>query len=180
MSKSFYVYIHDEASGHPDWKKCGKGMTPYSVVRSRQKSSLKKICLNHLYFGNPMHVEFLENQFKNKFGHLSGSTLNEISSQTELFNMTEKEIITELDIIIKNNDLHIMKLELDQPYSAANSGECPMKIPSEAKSYDYHRNIVIKRWGSCEDVKITKSTKQFNNLFTVILEEEIQDDIRRT
>jgi hypothetical protein len=127
-----------------------------------------------------MHVEFLENQFKNKFRHLSGSILNEISSQTELFKMTEKEIITELDIIIKNNDLHIMKLELDQPYSAANSGECPMKIPSEAKSYDYHRNIVVKRWGNCEDVKITKSTKQFNNLFTVILEEEIQDDIRRT
>lgn len=169
MSKSFFFYVHNDLSGDPSWKKCGKGMTPYSVVRARQKYCSKKFQLNHLYFGNPSHISYLEEKFKNKFYKFSGTYLNSISSQTELFKMSELQIIEAVDYIIESNSLHITKLELQQPYSAANSGECPFGIPSEVNSYDYLKDKIIKKWGSCEtSYKITASTAQYNKLFLEI------------
>ena len=167
--KSFFWYMHNDLSGDPDWKKCGIGMTPYSVVRARQKFCSKQFSLNHLYFGNPHHINFLESEFKNKCYKKSGSHINEISSQTELFKMTELEILVSIDKIIIDNKLHVYKVELTNPYSAANSGECPFGIPSETISYDYLRDKVIKNWGKYEDVKITRSTAKFNELFEVVL-----------
>jgi len=167
MSKSFFFYIHDDLSGDPDWKKSGIGMTPYSVVRSRQKFCSKKFQLNHLYFGNPNHISFLESKFKKMFYKKSGTAINGISSQTELFKMTELEIIVATNTIIRDHQLHIRKLELNDPYSATNSGECPFKIPSEATSYFYLRDLVIKQWGKFSDEKISSATVQFNKLFEI-------------
>ena len=63
MSKSFILYIHNDLSGDPDWKKIGKAMTPYSAVRSRQKNCSKKFYLNHIFIGDPCHINVLEESF---------------------------------------------------------------------------------------------------------------------
>jgi hypothetical protein len=168
MNKSFFLYIHDDLSGDADWKKCGIGMTPYTVVRTRQKFCSKKFGLTHLYFGNPNHIKFLETQFKTKFYTKSGTAINGISAQTELFKMTELEIIVAINNIIKNNKLHVRKLELEEPYSAANSGECPYDIPGEATSYYYLKNKVKKQWGEFSEELVSTATAQFNELFKVV------------
>jgi len=167
MSKSYFLYLHSDLSGDPDWNKCGIGMTPYSVVRSRQKFCSKKFSLNHLYFGNPNHISFLEAQFKTKFYRNSGTAINNINAQTELFKMTELEIIVAINKIIRDNKLHIRKLELENPYSAANSGDCPFGIPSESYSYSYLKEMVIKQWGKFSEETVSASTAQFNELFEI-------------
>jgi hypothetical protein len=168
MSKSFFLYVHDDLSSNPDWKKLGKGMTPYSVVRARQKFCSKKFSLSHLYFGNPNHISFLEAQFKNMFYNKSGTAINDINAQTELFKMAELEIVVAVNKIIKDNKLHIRKLELPKPYSAANSGDCPLSIPSEVNSYNYLKEMVTKEWGQFLNEPVSASTVQFNKLFEVV------------
>jgi hypothetical protein len=169
--RSFYVYVHDDLSQDPDWKKVGKSMTPHSAVRARQKYCSKKVSLNHLYFGDPAHIDFLEKEFKDKFKSKSGSVINEeeISCQTEMFKMLETDIVIALNDIIETNALNVTKLELDHLYSAANQHECPLKIPNEDKSYDHCRELVITHWGKCSDHKISKANHQFtkSGLFTV-------------
>lgn len=167
MSKSFFFYIHDDLSGDSEWKKSGIGMTPYSVVRARQKFCSKRFSLTHLYFGNPNHISFLEAQFKTKFYHKSGTAINGINAQTELFKMTELEIIVAVNKIISSNNLHIRKLELEQPYSAANSGDCPFGIPSEANSYFYLKGMVTKQWGQFSEETVSAASAQFNQLFEI-------------
>ena len=65
--RSFFIYVHDDLSQDPDWKKVGKSMTPHSAVRARQKYCSKKVSLNHLYFGDPAHIDFLEKEFKEEY-----------------------------------------------------------------------------------------------------------------
>jgi hypothetical protein len=169
--KSFYVYVHDDLSQDPDWKKVGKSMTPHSAVRARQKNCSKKVSLNHLYFGDPAHIDFLEKTFKDEFADKTGTAINDgkISCQTEMFKMPEADIVIALNDIIETNALNIKKLELDPLYSAANHNECPLKIPSEEKSYDHCRELVVTHWGKCSDHKISKAYHQFtkSGLFTV-------------
>jgi len=165
---SFILYLHNDLSGNPDWKKLGKAMTGFSAVRSRQKNCSEKFYLNHIFLGDPVHIDFLEETFKNTFYHYSGTAINRISGQTELFKMPENSIIKELMKIIEIYNLHIRKIELGKPYDACNSTECPLGTPSETNSYFYLRNMIVKQWGECSDSttpKMTKSDKQFYNLF---------------
>lgn len=168
MSKSFFFYIHDDLSGDTDWKKCGIGMTPYSVVRSRQKFCSEQFNLNHLYFGNPNHIAYLEAKFKSLFYNKSGTAINNISSQTELFKMTELEMIIAINKIIKENKLHIRKLELETPYSAAKSSDCPFGIPSEVNSYSFLKDKITKQWGEFSTEAFTASSAKFNELFEIV------------
>jgi hypothetical protein len=168
MSKSFILYLHNDLSGNPDWKKLGKAMTPYSAVRSRQKNCSEKFYLNHVFLGDPVHIDFLEETFKRDYYVYSGTHINKISGQTELFKMSEDAILLELSKIIENYKLHIKKVELDHPYSACNSGECPLNIPSEANSYSFLRDKIIKTWGVCSNTvskKMSRADSYFNLLF---------------
>jgi hypothetical protein len=166
MNKSFFLYLHNDLSGDTAWKKVGIGMTPYSVVRSRQKFCSSRFGLTHLFFGDPSHIAFLEEEFKSKFHRNSGTFINNISAQTELFKMLEDDILSKLNDIIKNNDLHIKKLDLAVPYTAANSGECPYNIPSESKSYNYLHQLIIDQWSKMIVYgKTSKSSCNFSKLF---------------
>jgi hypothetical protein len=166
MNKSFFLYLHNDLSGNSAWKKVGIGMTPYSVVRSRQKFCSDRFGLTHLFFGDPSHIAFLEKEFKDKFFHNSGTYINKISAQTELFNMAEEDILLAINNIIKINELHIKKLDLAVPYSAANSGECPYNIPSEAESYNHLRDLIIEEWDTIVvRGKTSKASIRFSKLF---------------
>jgi len=169
MSKSFIIYIHNDLSGDTNWKKIGKAMTPYSAVRSRQKNCSQKFYLNHIFFGDPEHINILEETFKKTCYRLSGTYLNKISGQTELFKMPEEEILIHLLGIIEQYNLNVKKIDLDGPYFACNSGECPLQIPSENYSYAYLRNLVIKTWGTCSNIK-SKNDVRSDNLFSLFFE----------
>ena len=168
MSKSFILYLHNDLSGSSDWKKLGKARTPYSAVRSRQKNCSKKFYLNHIFLGDPIHIDFLEAKFKKHYYTLSGTHINQISGQTEIFKMSEDVILSELHRIIETDKLHVKKVNLDGPYFACNSGECPLQIPSEVNSYAYLRKQVIKTWGICSNVSSKKrvANNNFNEIFS--------------
>ncbi len=139
---SFFFYIHNDLSGDPDWKKIGKAMTPYSAVRARQKYCSEVFHLNHIWFGNPKDISFIEQTIKVNLHKLSAKYLKGISA-TEVFKIKEKELIKQINQLIEDYGLQVWKQDLDKPYSASKSSECPFKIPSEKDSY-YHLKQILK------------------------------------
>lgn len=139
--KSFFLYIHDDISGEPDWVKCGKSMTPYSAVRLRQRIMVKKFHLNDLYFGDPNDIDTLENGIKTMFSNVSGKALLGTAA-TEVYKTSAQSIKQQVEWLIKHLGLRVIKVQLDEPYSAANSGSCPFNLPSEHKSHDYLTDLV--------------------------------------
>lgn len=166
MHRSFFLYIHGDMSGDPDWNKSGKVMTPYSAVRVRQRFCSKKFQLEHLFFGYPPHIDILEDSFKEKFVSKSGTKLTGISSQSELFNMSSDSMRIEVNKIISEKNLFIKEIILDKPYDASNSSECPLGILSELNSHEQLTNRVSDIWGD-EIAKINKKTNMFYSLFEI-------------
>ena len=167
-NKSFVLYVHKDLSGRPDWRKVGKSMTPYSAVRTRQKFCSDKFFLDHIFIGVPSHIDALEKSFKTRYQRYTGSFINKISGQTEMFNMSENDVLDGLKKIIKENNLYVRKIELDKPYSACNSGECPLGIPSETMSYDYLKNLVVSHWNDFPNFPIrTNVNSRFNIFFEI-------------
>jgi len=163
--KSFFLYLHDDMSGDPDWHKLGKGMTPYSVVRARQKFCSKRFELAQLWFGYPTHVHYLEEAFKKKFYKNSGEFVNKISAQTEMFKMSKDDIIGNVNKIIVDNKLQVGLVTLATPYSASNSTGCPFKIPPEKRSYDHLWNIVHTNYGGAKPVPSINANNLFDEFF---------------
>ena len=137
MSKSFILYIHNDLSGDTNWKKIGKAMTPYSAVRSRQKNCSQKFYLNHIFFGDPEHINILEETFKKTCYRLSGTYLNKISGQTELFKMPEEEIL-----------IHLLDCENSSTFSIKHGSiAIPQNIPRfiiSNKSLEFYIGDLIK------------------------------------
>ena len=138
---SFFFYIHNDLSGDPDWKKIGKSMTPYSAVRARQKYCSEVFHLNHIWFGNPKDINFIEKTIKTNLHELSAKYLNGISA-TEVFKIQENELIKQVNQLIEDYGLQVWKQQLDKPYSASKSSECPLEIPMETESYHYLKKIL--------------------------------------
>jgi hypothetical protein len=138
---SFFFYIHNDLSGDPNWKKIGKSMTPYSAVRARQKYCSEVFHLNHIWFGNPKDINFLEQTIKSNLHKLSAKYLKGISA-TEVFKVQEKELIKQVNQLIEDYGLRVWKQQLDKPYSASKSGDCPLQIPVETESYHYLKKML--------------------------------------
>ena len=164
--KSFFLYLHDDLSGDPEWKKLGKGMTPYSVVRARQKFCSKRFELTQLWFGHPSHINHLEELFKKRFYRNSGAFVNSISAQTEMFKMSAVAIVYNVNKMIVDNKLQVGLVKLDTPYSASNSGNCPFKIPSENKSHDHLSDLIHSQYGNAKELP----KKLYNNLFSELFD----------
>lgn len=168
IDRSFFAYLHDDLSGDPLYKKFGKTMTPYSAVRVRQRYCSKKFSLNHLWFGHPSDINELEIFFKEKFYEYTGTYLTGISAQSELFRLSESFMVSEITNLISKWNLKIKKIELDEPYSAANSSECPIGIPGEKNSYSFLMNKINQTWGkqSLFDIP-AKNRLMFGSLFDI-------------
>lgn len=171
--KAFFFYIHKDLGGDSNWRKIGIAMTPYSAVRARQKNLSKEFSLDHVYFGIPSDIAKLETNIKNIFKHMSGSILNNIAAQTEMFKISETDLLDEIHKQIVSLNLHVEKCVLAVPYSAANSGACPLGIPCEQNSHEYLTNILENKYG----FKIKKAFKNnFPNLFLNTTANSISQD----
>jgi hypothetical protein len=166
--KSFFLYLHNDMSGDPAWHKLGKGMTPYSVVRARQKYCSQRFTLTQLWFGYPTHIHYLEEAFKKRFYKQSGEFVNKFAAQTEMFQMSKADIIREVNKIIVDNKLQVGLVTLDQPYSASNSTNCPFKIPPEKRSYDHLWNIVQTQYGGANPVPSINANNLFSEFFDMV------------
>ena len=158
---SHFLYIHKDLSGDPDWNKAGVSVTPYTAVRTRQKFCSKEFSLDHLYFGRERHIHQLESSIKDRFGHVTGKVLTD-RGQTELFNVSQEVLVTFIKETIEQQNLHIQKVELKEPYSAFNAGKCPFNIPSEGSVWSWANRLVEKHWGK-DSYKTAKD--MFSELF---------------
>ena len=149
--KSFFFYVHKELGGIENIWKIGKGMTPYSVVRARQKFLWNKFCLDYLYFGNPKHIDRLEDKVKQLLYFNSAKYIKGGSCQTEIFQIDINNLLATIDEQIEINKWQIKRLDLDKPYSASNSGLCPLKIPGESISHEYLCNLAEETFGKDPD-----------------------------
>jgi len=161
---SHFFYIHRDLRDHPDVNKIGIAISPYSAVRARQKFCWDQVGLDHVYFGMPNHIRYLETIFKQKYFEFSGKHLNRRGGQSELFKMTEKEILNAVDKIIKGYKLNIKKLELTELYTASNSQQCPLKLPPESQLHNHCNREVSKIWGT---PIVESKTNTFSLLFDI-------------
>jgi hypothetical protein len=161
---SFFLYVHDDLSNDPDWKKFGKSMTPYSAVRARQKFCSKVFYLNHIWFGDPQDINFVEDTVKKNLCTLSAKYLKGIGA-TEVFKIKEKELVKQINQVIDEYGLRVWKQELDEPYSASKSSECPFKIPSEKESYYHLKKMLKNHFPNITKKKKFTAEQKFKELF---------------
>ena len=170
---SHFLYIHKDMTNVDGVWKLGVTMTPYSAVRARQKFCWNKFSLDYLYFGVPEHVMFIENTVKEHFAELSGKKVKGFGSQTEMFRIDINILRKHIDSLIKDYDLQVQELVLSEPYSAANSGECPFGIPTEHLAREWLDEKIQETYS--QPRKITRGLNRrisARKMFTHLFEEE--------
>lgn len=144
---SHFLYIHKDMSGTPDVWKPGVTMLPYSAVRARQKFTWNQFELNHLFFGRPRSIAFLEKSIKTRFNHCSGKMLQGFGTQTELFLVKEEDLLSYIRSTIQQNDLDVKEVLLEKPYTASSASQCPFKCPPEYDAYRWCQNKADELFG---------------------------------
>ena len=148
-----FFYIHADLSGNECWNKIGIGITPYSVVRARQKYCSQPFYIDHLYFGEFDDISKIERYFKSMFKHQSAKYLLK-SNATELFKMKQDDIVNEINRIIIRWNLKIKKLDVSK-YSSSSSQNCILKIPSEDEAYCYSKDLITKMFYTSRDKELS-------------------------
>jgi hypothetical protein len=153
---SNFLYIHKDMSGDPAWNKVGISITPYSAVRSRQKNCSQEFTLDHLYFGRAVHIERLEYLLKDTYKNFTGKVITG-RGQTELFNLTQDQLVKIIDENIVKKEFDIIKMELKNPYRASKASDCPFDVPSESAVAPWAKKLVLETWGESEEEKFVKN-----------------------
>jgi len=162
---SHFLYIHKDLTGEPNVWKVGVAITPYSAVRARQKFCWNQFGLQHLYFGIAHHVEYVEDRIKQYFRELSGKSLQNFGTQTEMFKIDIKQLLSFIDKLIVDENLNVRKIEMQGDYTASNSGACPFRIPSESYAKFWAMEKCIELFGP-DVVKTRRSKNIFNEIFS--------------
>ena len=153
---SHFFYIHKPVCGTPGVSKVGIAITPYSAVRLRQRVMAQRFSLDYVYFGRKHHIRKLEKGIKDQLSHklLGGS------AQTELFEIPTDIMRKFVHSYISSNNLDVKEVVLESPYSATNSGQCPLQLPSEKYVNNYLENMIKEQFGS-----------EYDRLFDLLFEE---------
>lgn len=138
---SHFYYIHQDVGGDPEFLKPGITVHPSNVVRGIQRKQSRKFVIDHLYFGRPEHVRILEACVKDYYKHLSGKVLLEWGNQTELFKISEAELLKTVNEVIKNCELDIVKIPLKEPYHGTNQTNCPLRLPGENDRWYFDQKV---------------------------------------
>jgi hypothetical protein len=128
---SHWLYIHKDMAGTPNVWKPGITALPYSAVRARQKFTWTQFSLDYLFFGRPRDIKFLENKIKFNYKHQSGNNLNPYGAQTEIFKVDIQDLLLFINGTITQYNLDVRRVELEKPYTATSSSQCPFKCPQE-------------------------------------------------
>jgi hypothetical protein len=147
---SHFFYIHKDLKDHPGVNKIGIAISPYSAVRARQKFCWDPVQLDHLYFGLPEDIRRLETRFKKDYAWCSGKKLNQRGGQSELFKLTEEEVIYAVGQIIDFYKLKVFKVVLEKPYTASSSAQCPLGLPPEAHLHTHCNREVRSIWNTVQ------------------------------
>lgn len=159
---SHFFYIHADMSKKKDVWKIGISITPYSAVRARQKYCSEKFGLDHLFFGFPDDIKDLERYLKEVLFDITPRDLLVHGNQTELFQITEEQLLHHVNALIELHNFQIIKCDTFGKYTASRSGDCPYGIPSERLSNDWCNNELIKHFSSRPTKKLPYSRHRFS------------------
>lgn len=135
-----FFYIHADLSGAPDVWKIGITISPYTAVRQRQKYMSEPFEIPYLYIGTGVDIAKLEDHLKCTLGSLGCGSKND--AQTELFKINISQLLQLIAETIKSKSLNVFSVRLASPYTAANSGSCPLGLPSEPKVTRWVKNLL--------------------------------------
>jgi len=164
---SHFYYIHKDVGGDPDFLKPGVTVHPSNVVRGIQRKQSRKFVIEHLYFGRPEHIYYLESCIKEHYKSVSGKALLEWGNQTELFKVGIKELLVAVDDVInyKWRPLDIVKIPLKEPYYGTNQSTCTLRLPVGEKDGWYFENKVNELFGYTSQRTKIAPTRTIKNLF---------------
>lgn len=162
---SYFLYIHKDLTNVPDAWKIGKTKTPYSAVRARQKFCWAQFGLQHLYFGHPTDISYIEDRVKHHFQSLSGKTIQQFGTQTEMFKINIDHLLAFIDALISEKKLLVRKVEMQGDYVASSSGKCPFGIPAEEYADQWAVRKFLEIFGPNAVHDIADKTT-FNKIFS--------------
>lgn len=164
---SHFYYIHKDVGGDPDFLKPGVTVHPSNVVRGIQRKQSRKFVIEHLYFGRPEHIYYLESCIKEHYKSVSGKALLEWGNQTELFKVGIEELLVAVDNVInyKWRPLDIVKIPLKEPYYGTNQSTCTLRLPVGEKDRWYFENKVNELFGYTSQRTKIAPTRTIKNLF---------------
>ena len=165
---SHFYYIHKDVSGDPEFFKAGITVHPSNVVRGIQRKQSKKFVIDHLYFGRPAHIRYLESCIKERYKHLSGKALLNWGNQTELFKVNIDELLGAVDYVIRLSrlgaPLDIVKIPLVEPYHGTNQSTCSLRLPGENENW-YFEQTANELFGYTSGRTKIAPTRTIENLF---------------
>jgi hypothetical protein len=164
-NNSGFFYLHKSLDKTPDVWKAGITLSPYSAVRARSKFTWDEFVLDHVYFGVPQDIGILEQRVKSILYQRSGSYINGLGGQTEIFKISETELLNLVEELIKTLALRIIKLELNTPYGANNTSTCPLKLPGESNMRAWTTMEAERRWPGCMGKRRNFPNMMFDALF---------------
>jgi hypothetical protein len=166
---SHFYYIHKDVSGDPDFLKPGITVHPSNVVRGIQRKQSRKFVIDHLYFGRPSHIYYLESKIKERYKSVSGKALLEWGNQTELFKVNIEDLLASIDFVINfsrlGTQIDIVKIPLKEPYYGTNQSNCSLRLPvGESDSWYFDRKVNELFGYTSQRTKIAP-TRTAENLF---------------
>lgn len=164
---SHFYYIHKDVSGDPDFLKPGITVHPSNVVRGIQRKQSKKFVIEHLYFGRPSHIRYLESCIKDRYKYVSGKALLEWGNQTELFKVGIDELLSWVNYTITNKfrPLDVVKIPLKEPYHGTNRSTCSLRLPVGESDSWYFDQKVNELFGYTSQRTKIAPTRTAENLF---------------
>ena len=167
IEMSHFYYIHKDVSGDLDFWKPGITVHPSNVVRGIQRKQSKKFVIDHLYFGRPSHIHYLESAIKGHYKSVSGKALLEWGNQTELFKVEINDLLARVNFVIGNKfrPLDVVKIPLKDPYYGTNQSTCSLRLPVGESDSWYFDNKVNELFGYTSQRTQIAPTRTAENLF---------------
>ena len=166
---SHFYYIHKDVGGDPDFYKPGITVHPSNVVRGIQRKQSQKFVIDHLYFGRPSHICYLEKSIKERYRSVSGKVLLEWGNQTELFKVNIEDLLASVDYVINfsrfGTRLDIVKIPLKEPYYGTNQSTCSLRLPVGERDGWYFDQKVNELFGYTSQRTKIAPTRTAENLF---------------
>jgi hypothetical protein len=139
---SYWLYIHPELSGKPNYWKVGKALTPYSAVRARQRFLVDDFYLTEVWFGKPEHIAKLERVVKYLQSPKGDDKLGPGRTELVYFD-PEKEIFSlasYIEMIIFSHKLKVKRMYTgSKGYHATNSSQCPLGCEQERYAHEWSK-----------------------------------------
>lgn len=154
---SYVLYLHRELRLLENWWKAGRAITPYSAVRLRQRLVHDQFCLEHVYFGNPEDIKWLEKRIHSAFPGPDNTYCNK-----ELVQVEEARLLAFIDHQISHFGLEIT--HLGDNYTAHRSQHCPYGFPVEKDIHEWARDKLEETFGTQRGKFRPKN--EFVNLFS--------------